>query len=102
MVDLLTNDFLPVGTKLARWARRFDPTLSMADITQACRNAWTACGLQPLLGESIGITPSILGYSLLYPYSDNFLDCEDVSGEAKLRFSERFRDRLRGQRISAA
>jgi hypothetical protein len=101
MVDLLTNDFLPVGTKLARWARRFDPSLSMADITQACRNAWTACGLQPLLGESIGITPSILGYSLLYPYSDNFLDCEDVSGEAKLRFSERFRDRLRGQRLSA-
>jgi hypothetical protein len=101
MVDLLTNDFLPVGTKLARWARRFDPSLSMADITQACRNAWTACGLQPLLGESIRITPSILGYSLLYPYSDNFLDCEDVSGEAKLRFSERFRDRLRGQRLSA-
>lgn len=101
MVDLLTNDFLPVGTKLARWARRFDPSLSMADITRACRNAWTACGLQPLLGESIGITPSILGYSLLYPYSDNFLDCEDVSGEAKLRFSERFRERLRGQRLSA-
>src|SRR5271156_235988 len=41
-VNLLTDDFLPVGTKLARWARRFDPGLSMADITQACRNAWTA------------------------------------------------------------
>ena len=99
-VKLLTDDLLPVGTKLARWARRFDPNLGMADIIQACRNAWTACGLQPLLGERVGITPSILGYSLLYPYSDNYLDREDISSEAKLRFCERFRDRLRGERLS--
>ena len=96
-IDLLTNDFLPVGTKLARWARQFDPSLSMPDIVQACRNAWTACGLQPLLGEAVSLTPSILGYSLLYPYSDNYLDQVDTSREAKLRFSERFRDRLRGE-----
>ncbi len=100
-IDLLTNDFLPVGTTLAQWARRFDPGLSMDDIIQACRNAWTACGLQPLLGDPIALTPPILGYSLLYPYSDNFLDQEKVSTEAKLRFSERFRCRLRGERPPA-
>lgn len=100
-VQLLTNDFLPAGTKLARWARRFDASLSMPEIIQACRNAWTACGLQPLLGECVGITPSILGYSLMYPYSDNYLDREDISAGAKLRFSERFRGRLRGERLSA-
>ena len=100
-VQLLTDDFLPVGTKLARWARRFDESLSMADIIQACRNAWTACGLQPLLGARVELTPSILGYSLLYPYTDNFLDRPDVPAEAKRRFSERFRERLRGERISA-
>ncbi len=100
-VKLLTDDFLPVGTKLARWARRFDASLGMADIIQACRNAWTACGMQPLLGEPVGITPSIVGYSLLYPYSDNYLDREDISARAKLRFSERFRGRLLGERLSA-
>jgi hypothetical protein len=100
-VHLLTDDFLPVGTKLARWARQFDPNLGMADIIQACRNAWTACGLQPLLGDRMRMTPSVLGYSLLYPYSDNYLDREDVSAEAKLRFSERFRSRLRGDRLPA-
>ena len=99
---LLTNDFLPAGTRLARWARRFDATLSMADIIQACRNAWTACGLQPLLGVPVGLTPSILGYSLLYPYSDNYLDTEEISPAAKLRFSERFRSLLRGEDLSAA
>ncbi|HEX6545020.1 MAG TPA: hypothetical protein VF023_01855, partial [Bryobacteraceae bacterium] len=97
---LLTDDFLPVGTTLARWARRFDETLSMADIVQACRNAWTACGLQPLLGVPVRITPAIIGYSLLYPYSDNYLDDEDISSEEKLRFSERFRSLLRGELLS--
>jgi hypothetical protein len=101
-IALLTHDFLPVGTQLAQWARRFDPALSMPDIIQACRNAWTACGLQPLLGQPIALTPSIAGYSLLYPYSDNFLDREDVSGESKLRLSRRFRDRLRGEAIATA
>jgi len=50
-VHLLADGFLPIGTQFAQWAKRFDPTLSMADTTQACRNAWTACGLQPLLGD---------------------------------------------------
>lgn len=100
-IVLLTKDFLPAGTELARWARQFDPGLSMADIIQGCRNAWTACGLQALLGERIGITPSILGYSLLYPYSDNYLDSADVPAEAKRQFSERFRNRLRGDRLFA-
>jgi hypothetical protein len=100
-IKLLTDEFLPVGAQLARWARRFDAGLSMPDIIQACRNAWTACGMQPLLGERVHITPSILGYSLLYPYSDNYLDRNDISATTKLRFSERFRDRLRGERSSA-
>jgi hypothetical protein len=56
--------------------------------------------LQPLLGVPVGITPSILGYSLLYPYSDNYLDQEEISAEAKLRFSDRFRCLLRGEDVS--
>lgn len=99
--ELLTNGFLPVGTSLARWARRFDPALSMAGIIQAARNAWTACGLQPLLGVPLALTPSILGYSLLYPYSDNLLDDENISSDAKLRFSRRFRRRLLGEKVPA-
>ncbi len=101
-IELLTHEFLPIGTSLAQWARRFDPDLGMADIIQACRNAWTACGLQPLLGEPVEITPAILGYSLLYPYSDNYLDEQNISIEAKLRFSGRFRQRLRGEKVAPA
>ena len=42
------------------------------------------------------MTPAIVGYSLLYPYSDNYLDNERTSTERKLQFSGRFRDRLCG------
>ena len=97
-INLISNDFLPVGTELACWARRFDPALTRADITQACRNAWTGCGLQLLLGERAVLTPSILGYSLLYPYTDNYLDRRDVTAEEKIRFSARLRGRLRGDK----
>jgi len=101
-VDLLTSGFLPVGIQLAQWARRFDPDLSQAGIVQATRNAWTACGLQPLLGARLGLTPAILGYSLIYPYSDNFLDQQSVSREQKRSFAERFGRRLRGELIPPA
>jgi len=98
---LLTNSFLPIGTRLAQWARAFDPTLSMADTIQGCRNAWTCGGMQALLGQPMELTPSILAYSLLYPYSDNFLDQPGLCSEDKLQFSERFRLRLCGQLLSA-
>lgn len=101
-VDLLTSGFLPVGIQLARWARRFDPNVTSADMMQASRNAWTACGLQPLLGAPLGLTPAILGYSLIYPYSDNFLDQTAITRVEKLSFSRRFRSRLDGAYLAPA
>jgi hypothetical protein len=100
-IDLLTNSFFPVGTELARWTRSFDPTLSMEDTIQAARNAWIARGMQALLGRPMELTPSILAYSLLYPYSDNYLDDPLISTVEKLGFNERFRQRLHGQRMAA-
>lgn len=97
---LLRNEFSNIGKDLAGRARRFDASLSLSDILQACRNAWTACGLQPLLGQSIQLTPAVFAYSMLYPYSDNYLDDAGIPREAKFRFSSRFRRRLKGDRLS--
>jgi hypothetical protein len=100
-VRLLTDGFLPVGGELARWTRAFDPEMSAADTFQASRNAWIACGMQALVGLPMKLTPSILAYSLLYPYSDNYLDQPELGVAKKIEFSERFRQRLRGERLSA-
>lgn len=99
---LLGGGFSAIGTELARQARRFDPDVTTADILQASRNAWTACALKVLLGGSMHLTPSIFAYSMLYPYTDNYLDDPSVSREEKLGFSARFGQRLAGDGVSAA
>jgi hypothetical protein len=97
-LDLLpSQSFSAACEEFLRLSREFDPRLSGEDIYQAGRNAWTANGLQWLIGEPVQITPSILAYSLLYPYTDNYLDDPEITVATKLAFNERFRQRLSGQ-----
>ncbi len=83
-------------------ARRFDPALSAADIFQASRNAWSMNFMQLLIGLPVAVTPAVLAYSLLYPYSDNYLDDPRISSGAKAAFSLRFRQRLEGEPATPA
>jgi hypothetical protein len=94
---LLGGGFSGIGTSLAREARRFDPQVSTHDILQACRNAWTACGLQVLLERPMRVTPSIFAYSMLYPYTDNYLDDPAITRDEKVGFNGRFGRRLAGE-----
>lgn len=98
--SLLRDGLSQIGLDLARRARRLDPTVTIIDILQAARNAWTACGLQLLLGKQMNLTPAIFAYSMLYPYSDNYLDDNSISRASKLRFSERFGRRLKGDHFA--
>ncbi len=99
---LLDNGFAQMGGQLGRYARRFDASVRSEDLFQACRNAWVACGLQSLFGQAMAVTPSIFAYSMLYPYSDNYLDDADVDSGAKRSFSRRFRSRLAGLEVAPA
>ncbi len=102
-LDLLPSQaFSEVSEEFARRARAFDPKLSVEDIYQAGRNAWTANGLQWLLGLPVQNTPSVFAYSLLYPYSDNYLDDPAIPVETKLAFNECFRRRLAGELLAPA
>ena len=97
---LLGGGFSALGTELARRARRFDPGAGTADILQASRNTWTACALQALLGGTMQLTAAIFAYSMLYPYTDNYLDSPRVPREAKMGFSARFGRRLAGEAVA--
>ena len=100
--SLPSQAFSDVSEEFVRKARAFDASLSGEDIYQAGRNAWTANGLQWLLGMPVQIDPSIFAYSLLYPYTDNYLDDPAISASSKLAFNERFRQRLAGESLSPA
>jgi hypothetical protein len=96
---LLANGFRDALKAFPARARRFDPSLRPEDIYQAARNALTMHCLQSLLGVPVASTPAVLGYSLLYPYTDNLLDDESLDVAAKLAFSRRLADRLRGREV---
>jgi hypothetical protein len=101
-LGLLNGGFSAIGTEMARGARRFDPSISPDDIFQATRNAWTAGGLQVLLGREMRLTPAIFAYSMLYPYTDNYIDDTAVASEEKRKFNSRIRQRLCGEMMAPA
>jgi hypothetical protein len=87
-----TKDFM-------RMARNFDPDVKMEDVFQACRNLWIINSLQIMMNEPVQVTPSVFAYSMLYPYSDNYLDDPSITKQEKIDFSKRFRMRLCGEII---
>jgi hypothetical protein len=88
------NHFAETAIDFVEKSRQFDPHISAEDIFQGGRNAWSMNLLQYVMGQPIEVTPAILAYSLMYPYSDNYLDDPTLSTATKMDFSMRFGRRL--------
>ena len=97
----LAQELVQEAALFGRAARRFDPDIAAEDIFQAGRNVWTMFTLQYLLGVPVALTPSILAYGLLYPYTDNYLDDPAITVPAKVAFNARLGRRLSGQETLA-
>jgi hypothetical protein len=96
------NGFIDAAIDFMQRARRFDPSIREEDIYQASRNVWSMNLFQLLFGLPVQVTPSIFAYSMLYPYTDNYLDDPAFSPEDKRTFNQRFACRLVGQTVSPA
>jgi len=96
---IFSNEMLNATKNFIRKAWEFDPELSQQEIFQALRNVWVMMGLQSFFGKEIKITPSLLAYSLLYPYTDNLIDTPSISKDEKLDFCNRFALRLSGEQV---
>ena len=94
------KDFFKCTEEFLESSKAFDQSLSMEDIGQALRNVWIINILQAVMGEKVRLTSAILGYSLLYPYTDNFLDDSSISREDKMEFNNRLMCRLKGERLT--
>jgi hypothetical protein len=93
---LFADDFFAATQEFARQARAFDPAIALEDIGQALRNVWIMNSIQMLLGLAVGLTPAVFAYSMLYPYTDNYLDDPAVSGAVKEAFCRDLGQRLAG------
>ncbi len=78
-------------------ARNFDPQIGVYDISQAIRNVWIMNSIQILFGQEAVLSPSVFSYSMLYPYSDNYLDDEAIALPEKLDFNKRFLAWIKGE-----
>ncbi len=74
-----------------------DPNLSNPEIFQALRNVWIMNSLQLYFDLPLAVTPAVYAYSLLYPYTDNFLDDPAVSAAEKAAFNDLISRALDGQ-----
>lgn len=99
--DVILSDAWFDGTaEFARRARAFDEGLALLDLFQALRNVWIMNLFQALLDRPVQLTSAMLGYSLLYPYTDNRLDDPDLSAASKRSFCGRLERRLRGEPLA--
>lgn len=96
---ILSEEFRNVSKDFFYQARAFGPELSPENIYQGLRNVWIMNGLQLMMELPVEITPSVFAYSMIYPYSDNYLDDPNISGEEKQAFSVRFNNRLHGEKV---
>lgn len=98
---ILSDKFKNVSSDFFYQAREFGPELSPENIYQGLRNVWIMNGIQLMMDIPVEITPSVFGYSMIYPYSDNLLDDPNISEEEKKYFSIRFNRRLHGEVVLA-
>lgn len=95
--NLLSRSDLTGATEdFVRQARGDDPDLAAEDLGQALRNVWVVHFFQLLVAGRVRHTQASLGYSLLYPYTDNVLDDPSRSPEQKRERSRRLGLRLAG------
>lgn len=80
-------------------AKKFNPNITTENLVQAIRNVWIMNIIQVLLNLKVEYSPSMFAYSMLYPYTDNYLDDNNLSKEAKLKINLRFKKRLENQQI---
>ena len=94
---LFADEYYQATVDFVRQARAFDGGVRPDDVGQALRNVWIGNSLQMLLGLSVRLSPSLFGYSMLYPWTDNLLDDPRLPRAAKAAFNLRLGARLAGQ-----
>jgi len=78
------SKLLPIIThQFIRKVREFDNDIKLDKMVQALRNVWIMNILQVLFNIKVEYTPSVFAYSMLYPYTDNYLDNTEISFQDK-------------------
>ena len=81
--------------------RGFDADLNAGQIWQAMRNYFIYAMIVEMQGERQNAANPILAYSLLYPYTDNYIDDKTTTKEEKERYNRMIARKLKGEPVLA-
>lgn len=93
----LLNSFKQETKRFTDRVRAFDETLTPAQIWQTLRNYFIYTMIVDLQGERQYAGNPILAYSLLYPYTDNYIDDDRISRPDKERYNQMIALKLQGE-----
>ncbi|CAF4979881.1 unnamed protein product [Rotaria sp. Silwood1] len=83
-----------ITTEFCNKGRQYDPTISSKELFKAGRCVWFMISFRMQCNLPLILVDSMLGYNMLYPYTDDLVDCNDISREAKADFAKLFHERL--------
>lgn len=98
----IKNDFFNSTKRFIKEAKQFDENLSYTDIGQAMRNVWIINILQAVFGEKVQLSKAIFSYSMLYTYTDNYLDNTTINDMEKKKFNYKLNRRLNGENVESS
>lgn len=101
LMEFLKVGFLESTEAFFNKAQEMEPDMVPEDLFQAVRNVWIMNCLQLLYQQPVFLTPSLFSYSMLYPYTDNFLDDPSVTTKEKSAFNEMILRKITGQPVSS-
>lgn len=83
-----------------RRARSFAPELSLEGIGQAIRNYIVYIMFVELYQKESDFHTACFGYSMLYPYTDNYIDSSHISEKEKQQYNQMIKDKLEGKKVN--
>lgn len=99
--EFMSIGFLEATEEFFSRAQLYEPGFKAVDLFQAVRNVWIMNCLQLLFHIPVKLTSSVFSYSLLYPYTDNFLDDPTISKIEKHSFNRMVYEKIMGNPASS-
>lgn len=82
-----------------RHVRTFAPELSFDETGQALRNYIVYAMFKKIHKDDFGFSKAAFGYSMLYPFTDNYIDSKDTTPAEKKEYNELIRNKLEGKEV---
>lgn len=79
--------------------RHFSPDLRFDEIGQAIRNYIVYAMFKVIHQVETGFSKAGFGYSMLYPFTDNYIDSQNPSSTEKKRYNQLIRDKILGREV---